>query len=131
MNQLRELTKSLRSSADALDGLAEKDPTNAEARRTYASTIDTARTTLRLLTSAGLEPEDFVPQSECRQIAGRVDAGRRRLANALSIAVQSMFTAPDPAALRRDLGRAIRGLREQADAEDELIALAEQGRDVA
>lgn len=131
MRHVNDLIHELRSAAQALEALIEPPPQTVEERQKTAAVISEARNTLRQLTSIGAEPEDFAGETPQWRFARQVSDGRRILANALSIAAQSMFTAADPIAVRRDLARAARGLILHAGLEEDLLSGAARTREVA
>jgi len=131
MRHVTQLIQDLRSAAHALEALSDPPPETAEQRQRTASVISEARAGLRQLTNIGAEPEDFDTETPQWRQARQATDGRRILANALSIAAQSMFTGADPIAVRRDLARAARGLEKHAALEQELLAGAPSNREVA
>lgn len=121
MRDVKQLIEDLRSAAQALEALSDPPPQTVQARQKAAGVVSEARAALRQLTNIGAEPEDFDTETSQWRQARQVADGRRILANALSIAAQSMFTAADPIAVRRDLARAARGLLAHAAHEQELL----------
>ncbi len=131
MRHLVQVVNDLRSAADALEPLIGTCGLTAETRRETASIVEGARRALKTLDHDGLEPDDFDLDSPHRPVARVVADGRRILSNALSIAVQSMFSGPDPGALTRDMVRAVKGMRRHADAEEDLLMRTGAGEQVA
>jgi hypothetical protein len=131
MRDVNQLIEDLRSAAQALEALSNAPPQTVQERQNTASVVSEARSTLRQLTNIGAEPEDFDTETSLWRQARQVADGRRILANALSIAAQSLFTAADPIAVRRDLARAARGLVQHAALEQALLAGPAGNREVA
>lgn len=128
MQELHDLAQELHAAAKALEAAAQKDTQALQARRALSAALDRGRAALKVLDHIGFEPDDFDRESVLWKQARIVAEGRRILSNNLSIAAQSMFTAPDPTAMQRDLNRAVAGLRRHAELEADLVASAATAR---
>jgi len=124
MMEIDELIRVMRKSGRTLEKLCKGEgPLDAETRTKVAATLEEARLATSRMGLFAPEPDEFLPETQERRQARMVEDKRRILTNALCLASYSLFAAPDPAALRRDLRRAVRSLAAQADDEESLLAL--------
>lgn len=124
MMEIDQLIRVMRESSRNLDRQCEGEgPLDSEMRTKVAATLEDARLAVTRLAMFAPEPDEFEPETPARMQARTVEDRRRILANALRLAAYSLFAAPDPPALRRDLRRAVRSLASQADDEENLLAL--------
>jgi len=124
MMEIDELIRVMRASGRTLEKLCEGEgPLDSEMKTKVAATLEDARVAVTRLAMFAPEPDDFEPETPERLQARTVEDKRRILTNALRLASYSLFAAPDPPALRRDLRRAVRSLVAQADDEKGLLAL--------
>jgi hypothetical protein len=122
--EIEELTRVMRQSGRALEELSEGEgPLDAETRTKVVAALEEARLATSRLGMFAPEPGEFRPGTPERRQAQTVEDNRRMLTNVLRLASCSLFAAPDPPALRRELKRAVRGLAAQADNEESLLAM--------
>jgi hypothetical protein len=122
--EIDELIRVMRKRGRTLEKLCEGvGPLDPETRTKVAATLEEARRATARLGLFAPEPSEFRPETPERMQARQVEDSRRVLTNALRLAAYSLFAAPDPPALRRDLKRAVRSLAAQADDEESFLAL--------
>ena len=129
MMEIDELIRVMRESGRTLEKLCEGEgPLHSETGTKVAAALEKARVAVTRLAMFAPEPDDFEPETAERMQARTVEERRRILTNALRLASYSLFAAPDPPALRRDLRRAVRSLLCQADDEESLLTVVSTGQ---